>query len=42
MANGEKIYMGDAHGGGRAFAKKHVVVPGNDKYLQSFEDYNIK
>jgi hypothetical protein len=42
MANGEKIYMGDAHGGGRAFAKKHVVVPGNDKYLQSIEDFNTK
>lgn len=39
MANGEKMYLGDAHGGGRAFAKNHVVVPGNKKYLQSVEEY---
>lgn len=39
MVNGEKIYMGDAHSGGRAFARKHVVVPGNNKYLQSFEQF---
>lgn len=39
MANGEKMYLGDAHGGGRGFAKKHVVVPGNKKYLQSVEEY---
>jgi hypothetical protein len=38
-ANGEKLYMGDAHIGGRRFAQKHVVVPGNDDYLQSFEEY---
>lgn len=42
MANGEKIYMGDAHSGGRAFAKKHLVVPGNDEYLQSFEEFTEK
>jgi hypothetical protein len=35
----EEIYMGDAHGGGRGYAKKHLVVPGNDKYLQSFDEY---
>jgi hypothetical protein len=39
MANGDKLYMGDAHGGGRAFAKKHVVVPGKKGYLQSYDDY---
>jgi hypothetical protein len=39
MVNGEKIYRGDAHSGGRAFAMKHVVVPGNEKYIQSFEAY---
>lgn len=38
----EKIFMGDAHGGGRGYAKKHIVVPGNEKYLQSFEDYLSK
>lgn len=42
MANGEKMYLGDAHGGGRAFAKRHVVVPGNRKYLQSFDEYKEK
>lgn len=39
MVNGEKIFMGDAHSGGRAFARKHVVVPGNKKYLQSYKEY---
>jgi len=42
MANGETMYMGDAHGGGRAFAKKHVVVPGNKKYVQSVNEYQEK
>ncbi len=42
MVNGDKIFMGDAHSGGRAFARKHVVVPGNKKYLQSFEEYKQK
>lgn len=35
----EKIFMGDAHGGGRGYAKNHIVVPGNKKYLQSFDEY---
>lgn len=39
MVNGDKLYMGDAHSGGRAFARQHVVVPGNKKYLQSFEEF---
>jgi hypothetical protein len=39
MANGEKLYMGDAHSCGRAFAKKHVVVPGKKGYLQSYDEY---
>lgn len=39
MVNGDKIFMGDAHSGGRAFARKHIVVPGNKKYLQSFGEY---
>jgi len=38
MFHEEKIYMGDAHGGGRAYARKHLVVPGNDCYLQSAAD----
>ncbi len=37
--NGEKIYMGDAHIGGRFYAKRHLVAPGNDEYLQSVEEY---
>ncbi|ERP39132.1 hypothetical protein [Chitinivibrio alkaliphilus] len=33
------IYMGDAHSGGRLFARRHIVAPGNDSYLQSAEEY---
>jgi hypothetical protein len=39
---GDDIVMGDAHGGGRSYAKAHLVVPGNEKYLQSFEEYKKK
>ena len=39
---GDEIVMGDAHGGGRAYAKSHLVVPGNEKYLQSFEEFQKK
>jgi hypothetical protein len=35
MYGGDKITMGDAHGGGRAYARRHLVVPGNARYLQS-------
>lgn len=37
--NGERVYMGHAHAGGRAYAKRHVVAPGNERYLQAVEDY---
>jgi hypothetical protein len=37
--NGDKLYMGDAHIGGRAYAHNHVVVPGDEDYLQSYEEY---
>ncbi len=37
--SGQTLYMGDAHGGGRAFANSHLVVPGNKDYLQSFQEY---
>jgi hypothetical protein len=37
--NGERLYMGDAHIGGRAYAHNHVVVPGNEDYLQSYHEY---
>ncbi len=36
---GDEIVMGDAHFGGRRYAKKHIVVPGNDKYVQSVDAY---
>jgi hypothetical protein len=39
FVNGDKVYMGDAHFLGRRYAETHVVVPGNPKYLQSFEEY---
>lgn len=39
MVNGDKLYMGDAHSGGRSYAQKHIVIPGNEKYLQSYEEY---
>ncbi|MFW5960585.1 MAG: hypothetical protein ACOCSE_05655 [Chitinivibrionales bacterium] len=37
--NGERIYMGDYHLGGRSYARNHLVVPGNRKYLQSIKEY---
>ena len=42
MVNGDKLYMGDAHVGGRAFAKRHIVVPGKEGYLQSYDEYVSK
>jgi hypothetical protein len=35
----DEIAMGDAHFGGRAYAKGHIVAPGNEDYLQSAEEY---
>lgn len=37
--NGDTLHMGDAHVGGRYHAQRHVVVPGNPEYLQSYEEY---
>ena len=37
--NSQKIFMGDFHGGGRSYARKHLVVPGNNRYLQSIDEY---
>jgi hypothetical protein len=37
--NGKKVYMGDMHAAARAFARSHIVAPGNPKYLQSLEQY---
>ena len=36
---GEKIYRGDIHILGRLYSRRHLVVPGNDKYLQGVEEY---
>jgi hypothetical protein len=36
---GDEMYTGLAHGGGVSFAERHLVVPGNEDYLQSFEEY---
>jgi hypothetical protein len=36
---GDRISMGDAHDAGRAYARAHIVIPGNPLYLQSFDDY---
>lgn len=38
--NGRKIYMGDIHALARAFARSHIVAPGNKQYLQSLDDYD--
>jgi hypothetical protein len=42
FVNGEKLYMGDAHSLGRAYAHGHVVVPGNPAYVQSVAEYRKK
>ncbi|MBN1575953.1 MAG: hypothetical protein JW913_05335 [Chitinispirillaceae bacterium] len=42
FVNGDKLYMGDAHLLGRAYAHRHVVVPGNPDYMQSAAEYRKK
>ncbi|MBD3344611.1 MAG: hypothetical protein GF401_06080 [Chitinivibrionales bacterium] len=37
--NGDKIYMGGAHIGGRRAELRFLVVPGKDRYLDSYEEY---
>lgn len=39
LSNSEELYRGDVHFLGRGFAKSHLVVPGNNKYLQSAEEF---
>lgn len=39
LINGSKIYMGDIHGLGKAYAHSHIIAPGNPDYLQSVADY---
>ena len=36
---GDELYTGLAHAGGVAFAENHLVVPGNEDFLQSYEEY---
>lgn len=40
--NSEKLVTGFIHVGGRSYAHRHLVVPGNRKYLQSYEEYRKK
>jgi len=40
--NGQKMVTGFIHAGGRSYAKRHLVVPGNKKYVQSYEEYRKK
>lgn len=37
--NGKKIVTGFIHFGGLLYAYGHLVVPGNEKYIQSYEEY---
>jgi hypothetical protein len=37
--NGEKIYMGDIHDLGKAYAHSHIIAPGNKDYLQYYDEY---
>jgi hypothetical protein len=37
--NSDRIVTGFIHAGGRAYAKKHLIAPGNKRYLQSYEEY---
>jgi hypothetical protein len=41
-ANGQRLHMGDAHVGGRYHAYRHVVVPGNPRYIQSVAEYRAR
>ena len=35
----DEMLMGDIHSGGRAYARNHLVAPGNEDYLQSVDEY---
>ena len=37
--NGDKLVTGFIHLGGLNYAYDHLVVPGNKKYIQSYEEY---
>jgi hypothetical protein len=36
----ERVMLGDIHFGGRAYARSHLVAPGNRRYLQSEAEYD--
>lgn len=40
--NNEKVTTGFIHIGGVSYAHGHLVVPGNKKFLQSYEEYRQK
>jgi hypothetical protein len=40
--NSQRIVTGFIHAGGRSYAHRHLVVPGNRKYVQSYEEYKRK
>jgi hypothetical protein len=37
--NKKRMVTGFIHAGGRSYAKRHLVVPGNKRYVQSYEEY---
>ena len=37
--NGDKVYCGDIHDLGRYYTQTHIIVKGNKKYVQSFNEY---
>lgn len=40
--NGPKLTTGFIHFGGMSYAYDHLVVPGNKKYIQSYEEYRAR
>lgn len=40
--NGKRTVTGFIHAGGRSYAHRHLVVPGNKRYLQSYEEFKQK
>lgn len=37
--HGERVTMGDMHDRARAYARRHIVVPGNSDFIQNYEEY---
>jgi len=40
--NGKKMTTGFIHIGGMTYAYEHLVVPGNNKYIQSYNEYKAR